>query len=503
VNPVPGERRWPLALLATLLASLGLSIFLAVSIPLVDPDEGRNAQVASEMLATGDWTVPHLAGMPYLDKPPALFWSAALSIHTFGRTRWAPRLPSIAAALATVLVLAALAHRVGGARLAWCAVALLASAPLFAALGAYAIFDMPLALCVTVVWTSLAREIAGGASESRRAAMFAALAMGVLVKGPVMLAWALGGSIGAALVSRSREPVRWLGWLPGWAIVTALAGGWFALACLRHPEYLRYALLEESLQRLVIGAPNRHQPWWFTPTTLIVSALPWSLATPWNAGRLRRAAGAGEPLGRAAAHVALGFVAFALVFFTLSRSKLITYLLPALPPLALLAALAWSTVRGRTRSALALVLLFTPALLAGGYWRLHRQAVSDSGEPLARAIQALGGAPAVRCERCYSPGTDYLLGRRSVIVTARAHQTTSTYQARYRDLLRRRGQWMAPEDVRDAPAADVIVQPMKEGGPGPPGYVEFFRDRRFVAYRRAALTAARPAPGLTGTREEW
>jgi 4-amino-4-deoxy-L-arabinose transferase-like glycosyltransferase len=97
----------------TLATSLGFSLFLATSFPLVDPDEGRNAQVASEMFATGDWVIPHLAGMPYLDKPPGLFWSAALSIHAFGPTRRAPRVPAIISALATLLALAALAHRMG------------------------------------------------------------------------------------------------------------------------------------------------------------------------------------------------------------------------------------------------------------------------------------------------------------------------------------------------------------------------------------------------------
>jgi 4-amino-4-deoxy-L-arabinose transferase-like glycosyltransferase len=474
------------ALLVTLATSLGFSLFLATSFPLVDPDEGRNAQVASEMFATGDWVIPHLAGMPYLDKPPGLFWSAALSIHAFGPTRWAPRVPAIISALATLLALAALAHRMGGPRLAWCAAALLAAAPLFAFVGAYVIFDMPLALCVTLVWTLLARELAFGANGWRRAAMFVAVALGVLIKGPVMLAWTAGGSLAAALFLRSRAPMRWLGWLPGWAIVIALAGGWFALACARHPEYLRYALLEESLQRLATGGFRRQQPWWFALVTLVVGALPWSLTTPWSAGRLRRAADSGDPLGGVAVPVALGFVVFPLVFFSLSRSKLITYLVPALPPLALLAALAWSTVRGRARSTIALILLFTPALLVAGHSRLYLHTDGDSGEALARAIAALGGAPPVRCERCYSPGTDYLLNRRSVIVTARGHQTTSTYQARYRDLLRSRGQWTMPEDARDAPPADVIVRPSEENGSAPEGYVEFFRDRRFTAYRRGS-----------------
>ena len=151
--------------------------------------------------------------------------------------------------------------------------------------------------------------------------MFAAVTGGLLIKGPVMLAWAVGGSAGAALLLRSRAPLRWLTWGPGWAAVIAIAGGWFLLASLRHPEYPRYAFLEESLERMTAGSFHREQPGWFVPAVLVGGALPWSLATPWT-----------RPTS-AASKLALGFVLFAAVFFTLSRSKLVTYLLPALPPL--------------------------------------------------------------------------------------------------------------------------------------------------------------------------
>jgi len=469
--------------LLVLIASLALGLYLATSIPLQDPDEGRNAEVAREMATTGDWVVPHLAGMPYLDKPPGFFWSAALRIHLFGPTRWAPRLSALVSALITLLALALLARRIGGAALAWRAAALLAAAPLFAVMGAYVIFDMPLALFVTAVWTLLALEMAGGASRGRRAGMFLGLAIGVLVKGPVMLAWVVGGSLATALVARSRDPLRWLAWLPGWLIVLALDGGWFALACRRYPEYPRYAFVEESLERLTTGHFKREQPWWMIPATLIGGALPWSLFTPWSPSRVRKAADSGGALGRAALHVALGFVAFALIFFTLSRSKLVTYLVPAVPPLALIAAFAWSTVRGPARYAFALLLLFTPGLALVLGASPVRQTFEVSGEPLAHAIKALGGAPAVRYERCYSPGTDYLLNRRSVIVSDRAEPTTSVYQERYRALLKRRGEWTVRDDTTGAPPADVIVRPVRDDAPAPAGFVPFFTDRRFVAYR--------------------
>jgi 4-amino-4-deoxy-L-arabinose transferase-like glycosyltransferase len=87
-------------------ASLACSLVLALSFPLVDPDEGRNAEVAAEMARGGDVVIPHLAGVPYLDKPPALFALAALSIRSLGHVPLAARLPAILASLVTLLLIA-------------------------------------------------------------------------------------------------------------------------------------------------------------------------------------------------------------------------------------------------------------------------------------------------------------------------------------------------------------------------------------------------------------
>jgi 4-amino-4-deoxy-L-arabinose transferase-like glycosyltransferase len=535
------SRAWPLPLAVVALA-FAASLLLAGAFPLLDPDEGRNAEVAREMVSGGDLLIPQLAGMPYLDKPPALFWAAAAGIRVCGPTPFAARLPAAIAAALTLLVLAHFALRTADQAFAARAVAFLATAPLFAALSAYVIFDMPLTLCVTVVWTGLARELTHGPDGRRRAAMFAAVTCGALVKGPVMLAWAAGGSLGAALLLRRRDPLRWLAWWPGWLMVLTLAGGWFALASARHPEYPRYAFLEESLERLTSGSFHRQQPWWFVPAVLAGGALPWSLATPWGERRVRGDDGRGDRT----AGVALGFVLFAAVFFTLSRSKLVTYLLPALPPLAWLAASAWSDPRPQRRAAwilfacylvlavgceaardieyipgvlappaelgadramalafgalavLAVVsaiahrpwlafvaaLAFTPTVMICGHPVLAAFVGPQTGAPLAQAIAAAGGGP-VRYEACYSPGTDYLLGRRGTLVSDTGEETTSNYQLRYRQTLMARGLWTP----RPAPAADdaaVVVRPARAPGAPAAGWREIFRDRRFVAYRRAA-----------------
>lgn len=453
-----------------LVASLMLSCALALAFPLIDPDEGRNAEVMAEMAANGDPVIPHLAGVPYLDKPPALFALGAAAVRAFGPTPFAARLPAIVALLVTLVLLMRAARRLDGEAFAWRVGALLAAAPLAAVIGAYVIFDMPLTACVTAVWTLLAIELEHGVSRGRRTAMFLAVGLGVLVKGPVMFAWALGGSLAAALLLRERAPLRWLGWAPGWAIALALPGAWFAAALQRHPEYLRYAFLEESLERMTTRSFDRDQPWWFVPAVFAGGALPWSLVTPWRAP------------GSRSERLAAGFVLFAAVFFSLSRSKLVTYLLPAIPALAWWAAACWRRSR-RPAWALAATLAFTPLLLIAAQGPLRTHADRDSGERLARAITA-SGARTLRYEDCYSPGTDFRLGRRATVVSASGHPLTSNYAVRYRDSLRARGLWTLLDSAAVAPPADVIVRETRRAGSPPPGHHEILRDSRFTAWRR-------------------
>ena len=528
------------SVLGLALAALALSFLLSHAYPLLDPDEGRNAEVGREMAESGSLLVPTLAGMPYLDKPPGFFWSVALAIRSFGATPWAARLPAAVAAALTLWLLGSSAARRLPPRTGLLALGFLATAPLFAILSAYVIFDMPLTLCVTALWVLLAEEIERGPATLRRVAMFTAVTAGVLIKGPVMLAWALGGSLGAAMLLRSRTPLSWLRWPFGWLIVFGAAGGWFALASARYPEYPRYAFVEESLERLATGSFHREHPPWFVPVVLLAGALPWSLATPWSVkvSRMTR--------------VGLGFVLFAVLFFTASRSKLATYLLPCFPPLALAAAESWrgagnarhgawrvlavyaalailcaavgwgwmslprkdvvlsfhstaialaavfailaglsvlAALMRRPVLSIAAMLAFTPVTLAVTGSALVGYANVQSGEPLERAIASVAPSGTVRFERCYSAGTEFRLGGRSALLSERGVETTSTYQARYRETLLARGQWTILSTAPSPDTAAVIVRPVRGPDETPPaGRKVFFRDRRFIAYRRTELT---------------
>jgi uncharacterized membrane protein len=253
-------------------------------------------------------------------------------------------------------------------------------------------------------------------------------------------------------------------------LVLGVAGGWFALALQRHPEYAHYAFLEESLERLTTGTFRREQPWWFVPAVLIGGALPWSLATPWR-----------WPVSTTG-RVAAGFLLFACLFFSLSHSKLVTYLLPVFPAFAYLAAEAWGRRTRRLPLALLLSLLFAPAMLVVGSPWLRAYARQHSGAALASAIRESGGGR-IMYEGCYAPGTDFLLDRNSAVVAATGSQLTSNYVLRYRDLLQQRGQWRLYATAADAPAADIVVRSAHRTDEPPPGATIIFEDARFTAWR--------------------
>ena len=94
----------------------------------MDPDEGRNAEVAREMAESGDFVVPHLNGLPYLDKPILFFALAAASIRVLGVSELAARMPSLLFCIATAAMIAAFGwHRFGRATGTLAGLALLTS----------------------------------------------------------------------------------------------------------------------------------------------------------------------------------------------------------------------------------------------------------------------------------------------------------------------------------------------------------------------------------------
>lgn len=377
---------WLLLPLAVAVAGL---VFDLGGYPLLDPDEGRNAEVAREMASTGDYVVPRLNGLPYLDKPVLFFAAAAASMELLGPTETAARLPSLLFTLATVALVGWFATRLYGREAGIVAAGATASTPFALAYARTVIFDAALTFWVVLALVGFYFAIEGRASDrargARRAAptstppspamslgrlaqpwvytslAWGAMALGVLTKGPVALAIPL-------LVA-----VPYAGWRRAWwaladatsvLLFVALVGPWLYAMSSEVPGFLRYALVTETALRLTTDELHRVEPFWYFLAIFPLAAFPWTVVA---AGTWR-----GRPDARAVFF--LLWILVPLLLFTLSQSKRPQYVLPLVPAVGLLVAGQWvretrgalgARLGGGALLALAAVLLTGPGLIAG------------------------------------------------------------------------------------------------------------------------------------------
>ena len=385
---------------------LGLAAFVAAFWfatltlrPLFNPDEGRYAEIPREMLAGGDWVIPHLNGLAYVEKPPLQYWASALSQWVFGQNEFGARFYAALSALVALGCAALAAKRIWGEEAGLRTAAMLASMPLFVLLGQLLTLDMSLTAYMTL---ALAAFLAAQSAPPRAElgwmlAAWAATALGVLTKGIVAAAIPAAVLALYSVSARDFSPWRRLHAAAGGALFLAIAVPWYALAARRDADFLQFFFVHEHLQRYLTPSADREQPWWFFVPVFLLGSLPWTvpalraLATDW-----RRA-----PAGRFDAALFLRlWVLFVLVFFSLSDSKLIPYILPAWPALALLMAGLPQAVLARDLKrtalltvgvalALGLLCLFAPAHIADSERSAYFLAL---GKPIAQVAVLLAAS---------------------------------------------------------------------------------------------------------------
>ena len=325
--------------LAALLLTL-LWFAMLAGRPLYDPDEGRYAEIPREILSGGDWLIPHLNGFVYLEKPPLQYWITAASFKAFGQSEASARLWTGLCGYLTLLVVWALGRRLWGAEAGDKALLLIGGSILFVLLGHQLTLDMSLCFFLTC---SLAAFILAQMERLRpriggawMLACWLSMALAVLTKGLIGVLVPGFTLTVYVLWQRDWRVLRHLHLRLGLPLFAAVAAPWFVLASRANGEFFDFFFIREHFQRYLTPIEERVEPWWFFIPVLLVGVLPWAtravavLATGW-----RRAA----PTGHFdAARVLWIWSAFVLVFFSASHSKLIPYVLPALPALALLCA---------------------------------------------------------------------------------------------------------------------------------------------------------------------
>lgn len=294
---------------------------------LLDPDEGRNAEVAREMARSNDYLVPHLDGLPYLDKPVVYFAAAAALMEALGPSETAARLPAYFATLATLALLLWFARRRWGEDAGWLAALAYATMVLPLVYARTAIFDSTLTLCTTAAILSF--------FEDRPVPAWAAIAVGALTKGPIAIAIPLLVMISHALATGTS--VRRLFPWRGLAVFGALTLPWFIAVSIRHPEFPYYVFVRETFERLTTRGFHRTAPFWYFLPIVPLAAFPWIVPALAGIGRWRETWRARKDPAEREPLLFACWVLVPLVFFTLSRSKLPQYALPLMPAFALAA----------------------------------------------------------------------------------------------------------------------------------------------------------------------
>ena len=304
------------------------------------PDEGRYVGVAWEMLKSGEWLTPTLNGLPFFHKPPLFYWITAGAMELLGKTEHAMRAAPLLGAALGAYALYLFTARWVSLRVARTALLILLVQPLQYVGAQFANMDMLVAGCITATITLFAHAaLSRGHALPWRlslAGAYAFAALGILAKGligavvPAMVVFAW------LLVVGRRKSLALLFWVPGWIVLGTIATPWFVAVQLQYPGFLDYFIVVQHFKRFAAGGFNNVQPFWFYPVVLALLTLPW---LPWLAGPAARCGTAKTDRGAVGVLLWLwaGLVVF---FFSIPASKLLGYVLPAVPPLACLIALA-------------------------------------------------------------------------------------------------------------------------------------------------------------------
>jgi 4-amino-4-deoxy-L-arabinose transferase-like glycosyltransferase len=337
-SSVAPREQWTYCALAALLTVLWLATLSAR--PLFNPDEGRYAEIPREMLEGGDWVVPHLNGLAYIEKPPLQYWATAVSYRLLGASEFAARLYSALTALAIILLVWSSARRLWSLEAAWRTAAVLAGMLMFVVLGQLLTLDMSLTFYMTLSLAGFLRAQQAAQPQARTWMIVAwvATGFGVLTKGLIAAAVPTAVLMLYSAYSRDFAPWRRLYIMWGLPIFLAITVPWHWLAARRLPDFLQFFFIHEHVARYLTPIADRQEPWWFFIGVFLAGSLPWTVPAlrALGGGWRRRTPAAGAPFQTAL--FLWIWIVFIGVFFSLSDSKLMPYILPAMPALALLMA---------------------------------------------------------------------------------------------------------------------------------------------------------------------
>ncbi len=316
---------------------------------LIPSDEGRYAEMAREMLVTGDWVTPRYNGYKYFEKPPLQVWATALAFKAFGIGDWQARLWTALTGFLTIIAVGLTSAKLYGSRAGFLSAAVLASSPMWIISGHMNSLDMGLSAFLVAALCSLLLAQSSQSKSSTRHWMWLCwtfMALATLSKGLI------GGAIPAmVLIAYSFTNWDWKIWkrlhiVSGMLLFLVITAPWFLLVAQRNPEFLEFFFIHEHLQRFTQNAHSRTGPVYYFIPLLVVGFLPWVMQL---SGAFRKAWRT-RCRDFSSSWLLACWSAVIFAFFSASHSKLPGYIIPIFPALAMLVGIKLDQLLGQSNS---------------------------------------------------------------------------------------------------------------------------------------------------------
>jgi dolichol-phosphate mannosyltransferase len=320
--------------LALIVVAAALLFFGRLNCPLQEPEETRYAEISRQMLVGGNYLTPELNDLKYFDKPPLLYWLTMGCYGLFGVHDWSARLASAGAGFLTVLLVYFWAGRTLGPAAAFWAALMICLSARFVFLSRLLTMNSLLSFLVTGTFAAAHLALTSG-GRRRLWWLISGIAcgLGLLTKGPVVLALVVPPVVLFAWLDKRSQAAQKKDWTLFLAATFAVAGPWYIWAALQEPGFAGYFFWKHNLLRYL--APFDHaKPVWFYLGDCLLGMFPWSILLPLLiAACWRRREGGALHLPPA---VGFGLIAFSwtFLFFSMAGSKRSGYILPAMPLLA-------------------------------------------------------------------------------------------------------------------------------------------------------------------------
>ncbi len=325
--------------------------------PLIGTDESRYMEIPREMIERGDYITPTLNYVKYFEKPPLHYWFNAVAIKIFGETEFAGRFFGTLWGVLGILLMYHIGRKLFGRREALLSALILGTSIGIIAQARINITDTTLTICMTACLGFFLLAIQENEQNKGRYYylfyIFSALA--VLAKGLIGIVLPGGVIFCYILITRRWRLLREMRLVTGILLFLLVSAPWFVIVSIRNPEFARFFFIHEHFERFLTKVHGRYQPPWFFIPILIGVMLPWSFFIPTAIARIwqeRKQTGADNRL------FLLLWAAVIFVFFSISDSKLIPYILPVYPAVALLLGSTFASTFDRGFSSLKI-----PALL--------------------------------------------------------------------------------------------------------------------------------------------